>query len=208
MSHNGVVNYDPPAEPAPPATDGRRAKGDRARAAIARRAADIASLEGLTGLSLARVADELGLSKSGVATLFGTKEALQQAAVAAARAVFVENVVRPALAHPRGAERVRALIDGWFAFVTEPVLRGGCFRVATLAEFDGRPGPVRDAVAADHHEWLSFLARQIGHLHPDTEPDLLAFQLDALVAAANTANQLGDAASVAAARTLVDRLIG
>ncbi|MFC3966233.1 TetR/AcrR family transcriptional regulator [Nocardia jiangsuensis] len=202
----GSVNYGPPAEPAPPAADGRRAKGDRARAAIAHRAAHIASVDGLTGLSLARVADELGLSKSGVATLFGTKEALQQAAVAAARAVFVENVVRPALAHPRGAVRLRTLVDAWFAFITAPVLRGGCFRVATLAEFDSRPGPVRDAVAADHHDWLSFLTRQIGHVH--AEPELLAFQVDALVAAANTANQLGDDARVTAARTLVDRLIG
>lgn len=204
----GAVNYQPRPEPSPPAADGRRAKGDRARAAIAHRAADIASVEGLTGLSLAGVAAELGLSKSGVATLFGTKEALQQAAVAAAREVFVASVVRPALAHPRGRERLRALIDGWFAFITTPVLRGGCFRVATLAEFDSRPGPVRDAVAADHRDWLAFLARQVGYAHPDGEPELIAFQLDAMVAAANTAHQLGDGASVAAARTLVDRIVG
>lgn len=199
--------YLPSSEPPAVPPDGRRAKGDRQRAAIALRAADIASVEGLTGLSIGRLADELGLSKSGVATLFGSKQALQLAAVAAARQVFVDRVVRPALALPR-PERLRVLVDLWFGYLTEPVLRGGCFRVATLAEFDSRPGPVRDAVAADQREWLTFLAGQIEHTRPADEAELLAFQLDALAAAANSAHQLGDDRGVAAARTLVARLVG
>ncbi len=92
-------------------TDGRLLRGARSRRTIARHAADVASLDGLDGLSLGRLATDLGLSKSGVQALFGTKENLQLATIEAAGDVFEEAVVRPAMAQAIGEPRVRALVD-------------------------------------------------------------------------------------------------
>lgn len=193
-------------------TDQRLVKGARSRAAIARRAADVASVEGLAGVSLGRLATDLGISKSGIATLFKTKEALQLAAVRAGRDVFVEQIITPALAVPRGLPRVRALVDRWLGYITDPVFPGGCFRAAVLAEFDSRPGPVRDAVAADHADWMTFLtgeihkAQELGEL-TGRNAAALAFEIDAIVGAANTARQLGDDERVLIARRIVEDLL-
>ncbi|MFE1594017.1 TetR/AcrR family transcriptional regulator [Nocardia sp. NPDC058705] len=193
-------------------SDQRLAKGARARATIARRAAELASVEGLDGLSIGRLATDLGISKSGIATLFGTKEALQLAAVQAGRDIFIERVIAPGLRVPRGGTRVRAMVDGWFAHIENPPFPGGCFRVATLTEFSSKPGPVRDAVVADHDGWLTFLAGEVrkaqamGEL-ADSEADLLVFELDAIVSAANIAYQTGDSARVEAAHAIVRRLL-
>ncbi|MGW4067491.1 TetR/AcrR family transcriptional regulator [Nocardia grenadensis] len=193
-------------------TDLRLVKGARSRAAIARRAADVASVEGLAGVSLGRLAKDLGISKSGIATLFKTKEALQLAAVRAGRDVFVEQIITPALAVPRGLPRVRALVDRWLGYTTDPVFPGGCFRAAVLTEFDSRPGPVRDAVAADHEDWMTFLsgeirqAQELGEL-AGRDAAVLAFEIDAVVAAANTARQLGDDERVLMARRIVEDLL-
>ncbi|MBH0777222.1 TetR/AcrR family transcriptional regulator [Nocardia bovistercoris] len=195
-----------------PVTDQRLVKGARARAAIARHAADVASVEGLNGVSIGRLATDLGLSKSGIATLFGSKEALQLAAVRAGREVFVERVISPALAAPRGESRLRVLIDRWFAHIVEPTFPGGCFRTAAVTEFDSRPGPVRDALAADLEEWQAFLAVEIGKaqalgLAAPGDPAILAFEVDAVVSAANTASQLGASAKVGTARAIVERIL-
>ncbi|WP_067563257.1 TetR/AcrR family transcriptional regulator [Nocardia acidivorans] len=204
-------------EPVPGAeqqiSDQRLLKGARARATIARHAADVASVEGLTGLSLGRLASDLGVSKSGVATLFGTKENLQLAAVESAREVFIDHVVRPALPEPKGMPRLRAFLDNWFAYIGAPVLPGGCFRVAGLPEFDSRPGPVRDALVADHEDWLALLEKEIGRAQEQgyaagADAHALAFQLDALVSAANTATRLGDESAIPTARSLIDLLLG
>lgn len=198
---------------APHVTDQRLVKGARSRASIARHAADVATVEGLNGVSIGRLATDLGISKSGIATLFGSKEALQLAAVHAAREVFVEQIIAPSLGEPRGVARVRALVDRWFDHITEPPFPGGCFRTAALIEFDSRPGPVRDALAADHEEWLVFLAgeirkaRDMGEL-PPVDPATLAFELDAVVSAANMACQLGSETKVSTARSIADRLLG
>ncbi|MET8423389.1 TetR/AcrR family transcriptional regulator [Nocardia sp. NPDC004860] len=194
-------------------SDQRRLKGARARAAIARHAADVASVEGLTGLSLGRLAGDLGVSKSGVATLFGTKENLQLAAVQSAREVFIEHVVRPALSADRGMPRLRAIIDHWFDYVGEPLLPGGCFRGASVPEFDSRPGPVRDALAADRDDWFAVLEKEIGRAQEQgylagLDPHAVAFQLDAVVAAANTAARMGDETALPTARAIIDGLLG
>lgn len=192
--------------------DQRLAKGARARATIARRAAELASVEGLDGLSIGMLATDLGLSKSGIATLFGTKEALQLAAVHTAREVFIERVIAPSLREPRGIGRVRSLLDRWFAHIEDPPFPGGCFRVATLTEFSSKQGPVRDAVVADHDEWLALLtgeickAQELGEL-PGVDADVLVFELDAIVSAANIARQLGDTARVETARKIAARLL-
>lgn len=195
-------------------TDLRLLKGARTRATIARHAVDVASVEGLTGLSIGRLATDLGLSKSGVATLFGTKENLQIAAVDTARDVFVERIVRPALREPAGMARLRALIDRWLDYATEPVFPGGCFRAATLAEFDSRPGPVRDALARDRRDWLDLLAHEFRHAQqtsgaaPGRDPHEVAFEIDAVLSAANTALRLDDARAVPTARAIIDRVLG
>jgi AcrR family transcriptional regulator len=194
-------------------SDQRLLKGARARAVIARHAAEVASVEGLTGLSLGRLATDLGVSKSGVATLFGTKENLQLAAVQSAREVFIDAVVQPALAQPRGLPRLRALVDNWFAYIGEPVLPGGCFRSQCVTEFDSRPGPVRDALAADRDDWFAVLEKEIRRAQeqgalPGLDPHTLAFQLDAIMTAANSAARLGDPAGIPTARAIVTALIG
>ncbi|MGV9666595.1 TetR/AcrR family transcriptional regulator [Nocardia niigatensis] len=194
-------------------SDQRRLKGARARATIARHAADVASVEGLTGLSLGRLAGDLGVSKSGVATLFGTKENLQLAAVQSAREVFIEHVIRPALSADRGMPRLRAIVEHWFDYVGEPLLPGGCFRGASVPEFDSRPGPVRDALAADRDDWFAVLEKEIGRAQEQgylsgLDPHAVAFQLDAIVAAANTAARMGDDTALPTARAIIDGLLG
>lgn len=177
--------------------DRRLLRGDRARQTIVRHAVDVASAEGLTGLSIGRLATDLRISKSGVATLFGTKQRLQLAVAAAAREAFLDAVVRPVAAAPRGRDRLRALIERWIAYATAPLFTGGCFWAANLPDFDSRPGPVRDALIRHHRDWLDLIAGELRHAAergqiPDLDADLAAFQIDAVLSAANTALRLGD----------------
>ena len=189
-------------------TDQRRLRGARSRQAIARHAVDVASVQGLDRLSLGRLATDIGLSKSGIQTLFGTKEALQLAAIAAAQEAFIDAVVRPASSAPHGAPRVRALVDHWIAYVEMPLFPGGCFWAANLPEFDSRPGPVRDALQRQRQDWVSLLAEETRSAEiPDQDADLAAFQIDAVLTAANTSLRLGDSAAVDKARRVVDGLL-
>ena len=191
--------------------DGRRIRGDRTRRRVSRRAAELASVDGLSRLSLGQLATDLEISKSGVATLYGTKEGLQLAAIAAAREIFIEHVVAPtAKLHP-GLPRLRALIAAWLDYAAEPVFPGGCFMVATAAEFDSHPGPIRDALAQLRRDWLALLVRDIEHAQAggrlvELPAELLAFEIDALMAAANTSgNLLNDPGAFATARRIIDR---
>ncbi len=193
-------------------TDQRLLRGARSRQTIARHAVDVASVEGLDRLSLGRLATDIGLSKSGVQTLFGTKEALQLAAVAAAREAFIDAVVQPASVAPRGAARVRALVDHWIAYVETPLFPGGCFWAANLADFDSRPGPVRDALQRQRQDWVGLIAAELRNAVSakeiaDLDVDLAAFQIDAVLVAANTALRLGETAAVDKARRVVDGLL-
>jgi AcrR family transcriptional regulator len=177
-----------------------------------RRAVDDASLDGLHGLSLARLAAETGLSKGGIQTLFGTKERLQLATAECARRLFVEAVITPALADPPGVARLRSLVERWIAYVEAPLFPGGCFWGANLAEFDGRPGPVRDALDQHQRSWRDLLAAQVRQA-VDTkqiaplDPDLAAFQLQAVLLAANTALRFGDTTVPDTVRRLLDGLL-
>ncbi|MGW7256454.1 TetR/AcrR family transcriptional regulator [Streptomyces sp. NPDC054834] len=194
---------------APERADLRLVRGDRTRKAITRHAADMASLEGLSGLSIGRLATDLGLSKSGVATLFGTKEKLQLATVEAARDAFLDEVVRPVPTTPRGAERLRSLTEHWIAYASTPLFPGGCFWAANLPDFDSRPGPVRDAPARQRREWLALLADEFRHAAevrqtPEVDAELAAFQIDAVLLATNTALRLGDTEAADMARRVVD----
>jgi len=168
-------------------------KGQRTRAGILDRAVNLASVEGLEGVTIGRLADELSMSKSGLFAHFGSKEELQLATVEAARGRFVEEVVLPALATPRGYPRLMAICRSWLDYVRREVFAGGCFFAAASFEFDGRPGAVRDAIAAAMDEWLATLEKAVrmakdeGHLDADIDPSQLAFELNALFFGANFA---------------------
>jgi AcrR family transcriptional regulator len=170
--------------------DGRLKRGRETRQAILERAVDIASAEGLEGLSLARLAAELEISKSGLFAHFGSKEELQLATVEQARQVFVRTVARPALEHPPGLRRVWAACSNRFDYMRS-AFTGGCFFYGVNAEFDSRPGRVRDRMAELRREWLAWLqqlveeAAELGELTPEPAPADLAFQLDAFAMAAN-----------------------
>src|ERR1044072_7027948 len=118
-------------------------KGDATRAAILDRAVDLASVEGLEGLTIGRLASELEMSKSGLFAHFGSKQELQLAAVEAAATRFRRAVIEPAAAAAEGAPRLSALVDAYLAHLDSDAYSGGCFWVSTSAELDDRPGPVR-----------------------------------------------------------------
>jgi AcrR family transcriptional regulator len=194
----------PEARPA----DGRRARGMRSRAAILDLSVQLASREGLEGLTIGELAGKLDVSKSSVFALFGSKEELQLATLAAARGILVDQVVRPAAPAAEGIERLRALGEAWCDYLTSEVFAGGCFLCAASAEMDGRPGPVRDAVAAVMGEWLAILTVNIdaavsaGELDAGMDSAAMAFRLNALGMAANWQYQLfADEGGVAHART-------
>jgi AcrR family transcriptional regulator len=173
--------------------DARLERGNQTRQAILDRAAAIASVEGLDGLSIGRLAGELSASKSGVFAHFGSKEELQLATVQWAREVFVAEVIEPARRVPAGLRRLWRLCDGWLDYASSRVFPGGCFFAAVTAEFDARPGRVRDAVAAAHRDWQRYLersvaaARDLGELAADADPRQLAFELDAFTRATQDA---------------------
>lgn len=161
------------------------------RDAILARAVDLASVEGLEGLTIGRLAGELEMSKSGLFGHFGSKEELQLATVEEACAIFAREVVEPAGGAPRGRERLRALCEGFLGYLEREVFPGGCFLAAAAAEFDGRPGPVRDRVRGAMTAWLRELERQ-AELAGAEDPAQLAFELNALAQGANHAYQLHD----------------
>lgn len=180
------------------AIDGRHLRGERTRELILTKAAAIASVEGLEGLSIGRLASELGLSKAGVFQHFGSKEQLQIRTVRAAVRTFVERVVEPAIAAPAGARRVWALCNSWLDYAEAGVFPGGCFFLSTSTEFDAREGPVRDELASIRRSWLELYeaeiraAQESGEITSTEEPAQLAFELDAVAMAASLHAQLCD----------------
>ena len=121
-------------------------KAATTRASILERAVNIASVDGLQGLTIGRLAGELRMSKSGLFAHFGSKEELQLATIEAAAARFYDEVVAPAQSEAEGAARLRAYCERYVDYLQRKVFAGGCFWAAAAAEFDDRPGPVRDAV--------------------------------------------------------------
>jgi AcrR family transcriptional regulator len=194
--------------------DGRIARGDATRRLVLRRAVDVASVDGLEGLSLGRLATELELSKSGVFALFGSKEELQLATIDAALAIFRAHVVTPSLSAGPGLPRLRAVCENWLDYSERRIFPGGCFFFNVGAEFDARPGRVHDAVAAASGafaECIREAARDAVALgHVDADAELLAFELHALGRAANADAVLngGTRAYELARRAIRARLAG
>jgi AcrR family transcriptional regulator len=202
--------------PGPSGQRQSRAPGERARARVLERAAQLATIEGLEGLSIGRLAEETGMAKSSLYVLFGSKEALQLATIDAARASFLTQVVLPARrASKAGLGRLRALCEGYLSYVERRVFPGGCFFVAAAAELGARPGRVHDRVAAYQQEWRDLLhaqaqaARDVGELPADSDPAQLAFELGAILAGANIISVLHDdqAAIERARTTIANRLV-
>jgi AcrR family transcriptional regulator len=182
-------------------------RGAATRAAILDRAVDLASVEGLGGLTIGRLAGDLEMNKSGVFAHFGSKLELQLATVDAAASRFREAVIAPVATAPDGAPRLRAMAVAYLAYLDSDAYSGGCFWVETSAEFDDRPGPVRDAIAGALDAWLGELERQ-ARAAGVAEPERLAFQLYALVMGANSRFRLsGDRRVFDYARDSVDALL-
>lgn len=173
-------------------------KGERTRQSILDRAVDLASLEGLQGLTIGRLAEELGMSKSGLFAHFGSKEELQIATIETASQRYITEIFTEALRQPRGYPRLQAICDSWLSYIRRSVFPGGCFFAAASFEFDSRPGPVRDRVRQMMDDWMHALERSIrmakdeGHLKDDVDPAQLAFELNSLFFGANFAFYLRD----------------
>lgn len=159
------------------------AKGEDTRTAILDRAVRLASQAGLGGLSIGRLATGLSMSKSGLFAHFQSKETLQLQVLGRASHLFVQDVIRPALAEPRGLPRLTALFDRWLSWTRASALPGGCLFVAASAEMDDRPGPVRDRLVALQRDWLELMANVSRgavverHFRPDLEPEQFAHDL-------------------------------
>lgn len=176
--------------------DGRRARGDASRRIVLDSATDLASVEGLDGLTIGRLAEASGSSKSSIATLFRSKEGLQLATVEAAREIFTAQIVEPAREYPRGVHRLAALLRNSLAYSKERVFAGGCFFAATAADVDSKSGPVRDAVRAALVDWYGYIEAQIRHAvavgEINADAEVLAFELLALNEEANARSLLMD----------------
>jgi AcrR family transcriptional regulator len=189
--------------------------GAATRQAILATAADLASVDGLDGLSIGRLAGELSMSKSGLFAHFGSKQDLQLATIEEARQRYVREVIEPALAAGTGIRRLHALCESFLSYIDRAVFPGGCFFASAMAEFDAKaPGPVRDRIAECQAQWMDSLeraaasAQAAGELHASSDPQQLGFELEAALLSANWYYHLyGDPSYLERARLAVrDRL--
>ncbi len=168
-----------------------RADGERSRQKILQAAAELSTVEGLNGLSIGRLAEHVGMSKSGLYAHFRSKEELQLATVDVASEILTAEVVVPGLEAPEGAQRLLALCDAFLAHVERRVFPGGCFFTSAAAEVSPRPGPVREAIAQGYREWIGLLeeqadrAKQLGEIDARADTSQLVFELNGLLVAAN-----------------------
>src|SRR5579884_3830471 len=191
------------------------ADAEHTRERIIARAIEIASVEGLEGVSIGRLASDVQMSKAGVLGRFGTKEALQRDTLEAAIDIFRAEVWEPSLLAPPGLRRLAAICEHWISYLERGVFPGGCFLTAASCEFDDRPGPVHEAIADAHRLWLATLEAEVraaidnGELSRDYDPAAVAFRLNAYAMGANQALQLlGDARGAALAHDAMREVLG
>jgi AcrR family transcriptional regulator len=183
--------------PSPGSGRRQRSDGEKSRAAILDAATRLATVEGLDGLSIGRLAEHIGMSKSGLYAHFGSKEELQLATIDAASAIFVREVIEPARP-AEGAARLEALADAFLSYLDRRVFPGGCFFAAAQAELDTHPGPVREKLRETGRRWLDYIERQVrgaqemGELRADEDAAQLAFELDAMLKMATAVFVLQD----------------
>lgn len=190
------------------------AEARRTRERIVERSVALASLEGLEGLTIGRLAADLGISKSGLLGHFGSKEALQLAALERAAVVFDREVWRPAADAEPGLARLRAVCAAWISYLERGVFPGGCLFVSSTFEYDGRAGPVRDLLRRQFGAWRRRLSADVraaadrGDLPRGTDTEQVVFELYGILMSLNHTLQLhGDPAAADRARRAVDRLL-
>jgi AcrR family transcriptional regulator len=158
-------------------------KGERTRAAILDEALKIVSKAGLDGLTIGTLAEATGLSKSGLFAHFGSREELLLAVLAHGQVEFTEVVFKPAMDHPRGTPRLRAMFVNWLDWTESAELPGGCPMIGGATEFDDKPGPVRDMLAGGQRTWIETLKRGVrqaveeGQMVAGTDPEQIAFEM-------------------------------
>ena len=192
----------------------RSHQGEQTRNRIVNCAMNVASRQGLDALSIGELAKELGMSKSGLFAHFGSKEELQIATIQAAEATFSQAIVHPAKEHPTGLAQLRALLVNYLRYLENCVFPGGCFFSAVSAEFDDRPGRVRDRIALSERKWRDLLEAQAraahdkGELNDGVDPVQLVFELKAFIHEANFNRRLLDDTNVIqnALRAIENRL--
>jgi AcrR family transcriptional regulator len=171
----------------------QRSDGARSRQAILAGATQLATIEGLEGLSIGRLADRIGMSKSGLYAHFGSKEELQLATIDAAQEIFEHEVMRPTLDYPRGVAQVLEYSEAYLSYLERRVFAGGCFFASVAAEVDSREGAVTDrlrSLMAGGVEALAGMIRDAqarGEVDAAADADQLAFEIDALLHGANAA---------------------
>jgi AcrR family transcriptional regulator len=158
-------------------------KGERTRAAILDAALRLVSKSGLEGLTIGTLADATGMSKSGLFAHFGSREELLLAVLNHGQQEFIEVVLNPALKKPRGVPRLRAMFVNWLDWTESAELPGGCPMIGGATEFDDKPGPVKDMLAAGQRAWIDTLQRAVrqgreeGQVRPETDPEQIAFEM-------------------------------
>jgi AcrR family transcriptional regulator len=195
----------------------RRSLADVAesRASTVEAAVDLASVEGLEGISIGRLAERLGMSKSGLIGRFGDKERMQRAVLESAVERFTDAVWRPAQDVEPGLPRLEAIVEAWIGHLRDDVFPGGCFVTTASVEYDARPGALHDDVAAAVGRWLGVLeaearvARDAGDLPADREPADIAFELHSLASGGSDAARIvGDAGGLDRTRAAMRRALG
>ena len=170
----------------------QRSDGERSRTAILDEAARLATVEGIGGLSLSRLADAVGMSKSGLFAHFGSKEELQLATVEKANSIFDREVIETTSEASSGLERLRGLLYSYLRYVEAGTFPGGCFFATTLFEVSMQPGPVRDRIFAFLDDWLGRIenavkeAQRDGAIHKGEDARQLAFELESALLLADT----------------------
>jgi AcrR family transcriptional regulator len=169
----------------------RRSDGERTHAAILDAATRLASVEGLEGLTIGRLAEQLEVSKSGVYAHFGSREQLQLETIEAAQEIVEREVIAPAMKAPAGVRRLEALCEAYLSYVERLVFPGGCFFASLLAEMDARSGPFHEMAQAGARQWSAMFvefaaeAQERGEIGADVDLEQLAFELDACLELAN-----------------------
>jgi AcrR family transcriptional regulator len=163
-------------------------KGELTRAAILDMALELASRDGLEGLTIGLLADRMNMSKSGVFAHFGSREDLQIQVLKQYHRKFEQEVFYPSMKAPRGLPRLRAMFARWVTRVTLEIA-SGCIYISGAAEYDDRPGAIRDELVRMVCAWQEALHRcvrqaiEMGHLQPDTNPHQLVFEMYGLILA-------------------------
>lgn len=171
-------------------------KGADTRERILETAWRLAARDGLEGLSLGRLAEALGLSKSGLFAHFSSKEELQLEVLKTAASQFADAVLRPAFTRPRGLPRVRDIYESWVRWSSDPALPGGCLLRAASAELDDREGPARDFLVQTIRDLIATLARaariavEEGHFKKGLDCEQFAFELQAILLAYHEQHRL------------------